>query len=109
MPIQSEMFSGETLKREGIELVSGHNPDWVNAAMTEIVRLVALKPEITADDLRPFIDRAGPPKHPNAIGAAFSGVAKSGLIRRVSFRKSDTPSNHSRYVTVWARTRAFDP
>lgn len=101
MITQTDLFDPQRLKDEGIQQVTEHNATWVARAIAEISRLARIHSTVSADDLRLFIHREGPPKHPNAIGAAFSGAAKSGVIRRDGIVKSTVPSNHARWITVW--------
>mgnify|MGYP006343779831 FL=1 len=92
-------MTGEQAKQMGLDLVSNHNPDFL-AMMRDRATIFCLRNgEVTVDDLREWADRNNcRPAHPNAWGAVF----RTGF-ERVGFRKSTTPSAHSRMVSIWRR------
>lgn len=93
-------MTGEQLKEEGIERIRGTNEEWLKYAEMAIKTLRLTKDEFTTDDLKPFVNA---PNSPNSYGAAFNVAAKAGLIKRVGYRKSTSPSAHGRVVSVWAK------
>jgi hypothetical protein len=92
-------MKGETAKQFGLDLVSNHNPDFL-ATMRHVARVHCTRHgEVTIDDVRQWADLMSyKPSHPNAWGAVF----RTGF-ERIGFRKSTTPSAHSRMVSVWRR------
>ena len=62
----------------------------------------------TADDIRTHISREAHKSgvaefHPNAIGSLFSRASRRGIIQWTErFVQSTHPSNHGRYIKVWA-------
>lgn len=96
-----DLRSGETLRNEGIARVSGATTMWQNHAAREIKAMAERLMTFTADDLR---ERMPTPPKPNAVGAAFSHAAKSGLIRRTGgLVKSKRPEAHSRLLPEWTK------
>jgi hypothetical protein len=91
---------GEKLKDEGIQRVAGNNEEWMEAALRAIKAMAGCRyrSTFTADNLRNWVVA---PANPNAWGAVFSTAARQGLIERVGYRPSTTPSAHARVVAVW--------
>lgn len=101
--LELNLFAGEQAKVAGIEQVAEHNLTWKEKVHAIVLALPS--GEFTNDDVRRACHRAGlpPPKHHNAWGAAMSGIARTGQILRVGFRKSALKSTHARIVTVWRK------
>ncbi len=94
---------GEQAKTAGIELIAEHNEDWLECAIATVARLAKNGSTFSVDELRLLVDN--PPNHANAWGAVFSIAARQGLIERVGYQKSTTPSAHARVVAVWRGKR----
>lgn len=93
-------MTGEQLKMEGIERVKANNKVWMVVADEAMWRLATTKLEFTTEDLKAIVCN---PQHPNAYGAAFNTAARAGLIKRVGYRPSTSPSAHGRIVSVWTK------
>lgn len=102
---QLDLPTGERLKEEGIATVSQNNEHWKQQASLVLARLMNERLEVTTDDLRTAVDRAGigQPAHPNCWGAVFSSAARRGEIERIGYRTSHLPSAHARVVAVWQK------
>lgn len=91
--------SGAELRDAGMALADGAEDDaWKRAADAAIRALAASGAEFGAEEVRAL---AGSPSRPNAFGARFNAAARSGLIRKVGYRKSSRPSLHAHPVAVW--------
>ena len=101
--MNTQLQLGEQLKDNGVQQVAEHDPLWIKKVLTLIILTSEDTETFTADDIRYRATDEGwsQPKHPNAWGAAFSTAAKMGLIERVGYRPSATPSAHARVVAVW--------
>ena len=92
------MDKGERLKQLGLELVANHNPDFLKLIRDQAQEIANNHGEVSSDELRRWSDENNVyPKHPNAWGAVF----RSNEWKRIGFKKSKYPSNHSRLITIW--------
>lgn len=90
---------GETLKREGIETVLAHNPDWHALALL-LIRDLPPNAHFTAEDLFSYLN----PPNKNAAGAVISTAARLGLIvRTTEWRKAADARKHAHLNPVWRR------
>ena len=55
-------------------------------------------------EVEPGTPDTGPNRN-NAVGAAFSGAARRGIITRIGYRPSTRVLAHGRVVAVWVRAR----
>lgn len=93
-------MTGEQLKQEGIALVDGNNPTWMDRAVA-FIAAQPFGPQFTSDEIRASMGDSCP--NPNCWGAAFHIAAKQGYIERVGYMKSGLKSAHSRVISVWRR------
>ena len=89
---------GDMLKQMGLDLVTEHNPDFVEIVRERAIRLAKMNGRVSSDALREWAELHDiTPIHPNAWGAVFRGPG----WERIGFRKSRIPSNHSRMISIW--------
>lgn len=99
------MTAGAQLALAGMERAdAAASPDW-RTRWDKAIALLALSGEpFSADDVREI---AGPPEdHPNACGARFLAASRSGLVRRVGYRKSSRAVLHAHPVALWEGIQA---
>lgn len=100
----TQLELGEQRKSEGIARVEEHQPDAFRAMVDQAIAVLARRDvPFSSDDVRKLT--ALEPHHPNAWGAAMVRASKRGLIRRVGFAKSTTPSRHAGVVANWIGVR----
>jgi hypothetical protein len=74
---------------------------WNEHALDAIRAAARVHPELTVDDVHPFITE---PVHDlRALGPVMLRAARDGVIRRKpgAYRTSDRPETHSRPLAVW--------
>jgi len=72
---------------------------WRALFIAEVERLARMSPSpFTSDDA---LDAVGLPPRPNAVGAAMTGLARLGVIRRIGYVTSSRPSRHAAVVAQW--------
>jgi hypothetical protein len=94
----------ERLKTLGQGLAIEGAERWHDAALRWISKHPAGE-VLSADDL---VDAIGLPNvsdtnRNNAVGACITAAAKSGLIERVGWKKSERKLGHGRVIAVWRR------
>jgi len=95
---------GERLKADGMAIAVAAVPTWAAQARWAIDILAATGADFTSEDL---VDLVGLPRgrpgtnRNNAVGAAFSGAARRGVIHEVGRRNASRPALHARRLTVW--------
>jgi hypothetical protein len=100
-------MSGEQLKATGIEKIQRREwHDRAFALLRDYINTAQPGDRFPSDEVRSAItycmgfDSA---PHPNSWGALLSAAAKAGLIERVGFEPSRSPSAHGRIVSVWRK------
>lgn len=72
---------------------------WVLAADAAIERLAATGDPFTADEVRAMV---GPPVgSASAMGPRFTAAAAAGIIRKIGYRQSSSPTRHAGILAVW--------
>ncbi len=86
-------------KETGQDLVSSHNPTFLDT-MRQVARDIAARQgSVTADDLRRYAAAHSiTPHHPNAWGAIFRGAH----WQSIGIRRSALVSNHARTIRGWS-------
>jgi hypothetical protein len=80
----------------GLQLAERGDPQGFRIAIDAIRDRVAMGENVTSDDIRPAIVVAS-----NAVGAAFSFLARRGEIVCVGYRPSRLASRKTGLVRVW--------
>jgi hypothetical protein len=82
-------------------------PAWSILARLAIDQLAATGADFTSEDVVALVGLPrGKPgtNRNNAVGAAFSGAARRGVIREVGRTNASRPALHARRLTVWRGT-----
>lgn len=98
------MTTGEELKAKGMADAAAARVEWMWMAREAIDYLACTGREFTSDDLIRMVGLPRPGEgtnRNNAVGAAFSGAARRGVIERVGDRKAQRVNSHARRLTVW--------
>ena len=104
MSRQYDLFQGEQQKREGLDLTSEHNQDWMDHAIATARLWLPRTRVFQADEIRGCVAPiAGEPKHPNAWGALTRSLISLAVIRPTGdYKKSRSVRNHAHpYQTYW--------
>lgn len=101
-----QIVEGEQLKQEGMEKALSNAKDgtdaaWVAEANRAADILIVQRRDFTVEDI---VSRAGLPTNRNATGAFMNGLARSGRIALVGYRKGTRESQHARRIAVWRAT-----
>lgn len=100
LPFDAE--EGRRRRDEGVAVVADHSAAWQAAARRAIDTLCWRKPDgFTADDLVKLIGL--PPGSANAVGAAFIGASRAGLIVRLGEVRSARAGRHAGRQSLWGR------
>lgn len=92
------MIQGDLLRDEGIERVGSHNREWLEWARMKAFSTLQTFKTVSSDDIRSYVEDGDYwPDHPNTWGAIF----KDKRFEPCGWKKSNVPSNHSRYIRVW--------
>ena len=100
--------SGDQLKMEGMAMAEEAVPKWSDLALQTIRDLANTGRPFTSEDVT---ERIGLPRggvatnRNNAVGAAMSGAARRGIIRKTGYRNATRPELHSAVVAVWIGAR----
>ena len=94
---------GDLFKQEGMEVAAEAVSTWSQEARNAIDYLAECEQEFTSEQV---IELIGLPRQVgmnrnNAVGAAMSGAARRGVIRRVGYRNAQRPESHSAVLAVW--------
>lgn len=101
-----QLIEGEALKQEGMKQALDNAKDgtdmaWVVEANRAADILIVQRRDFTIEDI---VERAGLPTNRNATGAFMNGLARSGRIALVGYRKGTRESQHARRIAVWRAT-----
>lgn len=96
-----QMTLGELLAEGGTRAVGRNFPEWGERARGAIEQLAAEGMEFSADAIYAL---AGPPPHPNAVGAAFGSAARDGLIEFIRYGVASRASRHGGVQRIWRGT-----
>lgn len=97
------MNAPQQLAMDGMLLAeAAASPDWRERWSGAIAALASRGEAFTADQVREIAGE--PDDHPNAAGALFHRAARSGLIRRVGYRKSARDVLHAHPIALWEGT-----
>lgn len=67
-----------------------------------VAELAASGEPFNADDLRDRLEEHGVPvDRPNAVGSLFMQASRRGLIQRVGYRQTVSPSQHAHTHPLW--------
>lgn len=88
----------QTAREHGEASARRSDPGLHDALLLAIRRRVMRGDPFGANEIRSDVPGASG----NAIGAAFSGAAKAGLIRRVGYGRSTAPSRHGGVQSIWS-------
>lgn len=91
---------GRVLKEAGQESVLEHSGEWKHAAADAIALLADERDTFTSEDV---VEIAGPPPHPNAVGAAINAAANRGEITRLRYEPAKRAISHGAVIGVWTR------
>ena len=94
-------FTGEQLKKKGMEKVFSLTPDRYIDFFRHQLRVLVLKGvPYTSNDV---LEKIGFPEgvSKNSIGALMNKFAKEGLIEPYGFTKGTRPSQHGHMIRTW--------
>lgn len=91
--------TGEELRDDGANKVTGNSPnEWVALCDAIIRQLARSGEEFTAEEVRMW---CGNPPRQNAIGARFLAATKARIITRTGYRNATRPEAHARVLRVY--------
>lgn len=90
-----------------VSVARNASEQWMAHAADAIRRAAELHPELTVDEVWPFITE--PVHDTRALGAAMQAAARAGILERIprAWRTSDRPETHSRPLALW-RSRLYE-
>ncbi len=103
------LFSGELLRDEGIAKVSEHNGKWMELAIREAGKWVAVETDqprtFTGEDIRfQVLWTIGHPGHPNAFGALINTLVRRKIIKPTGeYRAMRDENSHARKTPVYTK------
>lgn len=106
--MRHDLEEGLARKEQGQQLALDAAVPWKDQARHTIIWLASLHELFTSEDV---VNKVGLPdgevgtNKNNAVGAAMTGAAKAGIIRRVGYVQSQRPSSHGAVIAQWEGTR----
>ncbi len=98
------LFSGELLRDEALEKVSGHNWKWMELCV-EKAQNSFWDHSFTGEDIRRVLSyQIGLPRHSNAWGALINTLVRRKIIRPTGeYRAMKDDSSHARKTPVYTK------
>jgi hypothetical protein len=96
MSEQMKLFSGEELKKAGIQRVIENNADYVAEARLMARRVAEARGYVSSDDIQELFPPP-PWAHHNVMGAVFADP----MFKPVKFVRSSRPSAHGRMIRLY--------
>lgn len=91
---------GEAQRDRALNLLRVRRSALIRECSRAALRVVLDQGEVTADDIRPFVEIPKDIK-PVFVGTVFRDLADAQLIRFIGVRNSKRPEAHARSLKVW--------
>ena len=94
------LTEGEARRDAVHALLDEHRPEVIRQIQVAMICIGLEQSELTADDVRAVVP-IPEGMSANVVGAAFSGLAKSGIFRKTGYRPSKRAIANAHNLAVW--------